>query len=454
MDWITEHFALLERQDEKDRIERIARAATSYQGDAPPPLRLSPDGFDDNVRLNFARLIVDKGVAFLFGKGPEITLDDQSEQSSKEEASEAMWEASGGLLAMQRLAVNGGIAGHAIAKLVEGDPLPRIVVIDPQNFSMKWRGDDHEVITEYAITWTSYDEEERKVVGRRQRIVPNEDGRSWEIIDEKSSSQDGGRWREISRVTWGYPFAPIVHAQNLPASNEVYGRADLEHDVLDLIEAIEFAVSNINRILRFHAHPLWWTNAEGDLTTLDRAIGRIVRFPKNTEINKLEMDSDLSSAMEFARGLRESLHEVSRIPEIAVGKVENVGNLSGIALQILYQPLIEKTDQKRLTYGRLISEITRRGLIIGGQGEHKANVSWPEMLPADSETLIADQALGIVSKRTLAAKRGYDFDVELLRMEEETSGGPTSTEDVLSRMMASLDRSPAPGEGEPPDGSP
>lgn len=452
LDAFTEHYAQLVEADEKDRREHFKRAWNYYEGESPKPLRVTPDGFDDNVRINYARLIVDKGVSFLVGKGPEFQIDANTSVKSKlEEEVDLIWKGSGGLIGKQRLAVNGGVSGHTFAKIVPaagaGD-LARIVALDPQNLTMKWRQDDHESIYEYRITWVEWDADRRRMIGRRQRHVENEGGASWEVIEERSA-EVGDRWTEISRTPWPYPFSQIVHGQNLPAPNQVWGRADLEADVLDLISAIEFATSNVNRILRFHAHPLWYTDAEGGLETLNRAIGRIVRFPKGTSINKLEMDSDLSAPLALIAELRQALHEITRIPEIAVGKVENVGALSGVALQILYQPLLELTETKRQTYGDVYTESTRRALIVSGRPDVEVTITWPEMLPSDSDTLTADQALGIVSKRTLAGKRGYDYDVEAARIEEEKGSAPGATERALGTMLDAMNGAPAEGEISP-----
>lgn len=452
LDLFTEHYAQLVEADEKERRDQARRAWNYYEGESPKPLRLTPDGFDDNVRINYARLIVDKGVSFLVGKGPEFQADANTNVRSKVETDiEAIWKNSGGLIGMQRLAVNGGVAGHTYAKIVPasapGD-LARIVALDPQNLTLKWRQDDHESIYEYRITWTEWDADARRMIGRRQRHVENEGGSSWTIIEERSA-EVGNRWNEMRREAWSYPFPQIVHGQNLPAPNRVYGRADLEADVLDLISAIEFATSNVNRILRFHAHPLWYTDAEGGLETLNRAIGRIVRFPKGTTIDKLEMDSDLTAPLSLIAELRQALHEITRIPEIAVGKVENIGALSGVALQILYQPLLELTETKRQTYGDIYTESTRRALIVSGRPDVEVTITWPEMLPSDSETLIADQTLGIVSKRTLAGKRGYDYDVEAARIEEEKGSAPAATERALGGMLDAMNGAPADGEPSP-----
>ena len=48
--------------------------------------------------------------------------------------------------------------------------------------------------------------------------------------------------------------------------------------------------------------------------------------------------------------------------EVSVGKVDNIGALSGVALEILYQPLMELTYVKQMTYGPLLEEVNRRAL--------------------------------------------------------------------------------------------
>lgn len=430
---------------ERARQEHLNRAQTAYQGDAAKPLRQTPDGFDDNVRLNYARLIVDKGVSFMYGNGPDWTVDtDEAATDTVEQDAKDLWEANGGLLTQMRFATNGGVCGHAFLRLIDSRPWPRIVPLDPASVTLKWKDDDHETITEFWIEWTTYDAEARKAVARRQRILQEagQEGRAWTIVDEVSTG--GGRWRELEREIHPFDWPPIFHCQNLPTPGVVWGRADLEDDVLDLIETIEFVASNVNRILRFHAHPLWYTDGEGDLSTLDRAIGRIVKFPKGTTIDRLEMDSDLSSSTDFLRLLLERLHELTRIPEVATGRLDGVGSLSGVALAILYQPLTELTATKREGYGGVLADVTSKALLLAGKGDHRVVVSWPEMLPADVESLLADQTMGIASKRTLAEKRGYDWEVESARMEDEGAPQAEAAQDAVDQLVDRMQTAPGP----------
>src|SRR5918911_1207481 len=72
------------KQDEALRLQRWQRAYQSYHGLFPSPLKRKRDQPDDNVITNFARLIVDKSVAFLFGRGVEFELDETAETDAEE----------------------------------------------------------------------------------------------------------------------------------------------------------------------------------------------------------------------------------------------------------------------------------------------------------------------------------------------------------------------------------
>jgi hypothetical protein len=145
----------------------------------------------------------------------------------------------------------------------------------------------------------------------------------------------------------------------------------------------------------------------------------------DADLKALEMQSDLGSSITLFLKLKELWHEVTRIPEVATGKTENVGPLSGVALEILYGPLAEATEDKHCTYGDMLIELNRRLLDLGGYGyENWVNIEWPETLPKDAQAegamLLQDKQLG-ASEETLLSKRGYDpkKEKELRKQEAE-----------------------------------
>lgn len=160
-------------------------------------------------------------------------------------------------------------------------------------------------------------------------------------------------------------------------------------------EAINRSASNINKIIRNHAHPKTYTiGLEGDqakrlLIDADGML-HIPGDPSQVKLDNLEMNSDLASSLNFYKTLREAMYEVSLTPEIASGKAKEVSYLSAMAMQILYGPMIEKTNAKQMTYGPFLEELNRRILIIMGvENPDPVMVVWPITFPRDVQVEVA-----------------------------------------------------------------
>lgn len=399
------------------RAAQITQRWRWYHGQHPKPLRVRQGQPDDTVILNYARIIVDKGVSFLFGKDVQFELDETGETAAEEWLA-ACWERNRQATLLQKLALNGAIAGHTFLKILPQQPYPRLVVLDPATVSVVWDPDDLEVVLRYIIQYPAIDPQTEKPVLRRQRIERG--GRGWQIIDQQQQPGQSG-WVTLQTTVWPYAWPPILDGQNLPCPNEYWGISDLEDDILQLNAALNFVASNLTRIIRYHAHPKTWGRGFA-ASQLNIAVDEtIVLSSPDAELRNLEMTSDLSSSVALFQRLREALHEISKIPEVATGRLENAGSLSGVALQILYQPLVEKTELKRRTYGDFLVELNRRLLVLGGFGEeNRVTIHWPELLPADPlqerQIAVLDQQLG-VSQDTLLQRLGYDPDLERQKRE-------------------------------------
>ncbi|MEJ5222838.1 MAG: phage portal protein [Anaerolineales bacterium] len=404
-------------RDEQARLDVIRRRWEAYYGKIAPSLKVGPGKIDDNVRVNYARMIVDKGVSFLFGQDVKFEID-EIEETDAEKWLDAVWAKNRKMSLLQNVALTGGIAGHIFVKIVLEQPYPRLVVLDPETVTVTLAPDDAQQILSYQISYTAKDPKTGKPVGIRQLI--ERDGMRWRIVDQVGDLERL-TWRTVSDAIWPYPFSPIVENQNLPAPGEFWGQSDLEDDVIEIIRAINFIASNTARIIRFHAHPKTWGKG---FRAQDLRIGvdeTIVLPGDNAELHNLEMQSDLASSLRYLDMLRQALHEISRVPEVATGNLDRVGALSGVALQILYQPLLEKTNTKRLLYGDMLVELNRRLLAIGGFGDDLQTViHWQDVLPRDPmqerQAALIDMQLG-VSRDTLLQRLGYDPDLEQRKRE-------------------------------------
>lgn len=412
--------------EDRQRHDRITRAWNAYQGDAPDPLRRRKGEINDNVKINFARLIVDAGVAHLFGDQIMVTADESAPEAATQLIEATIRANQGGLL-WQKMGVSGGIGGTVFVRIIPRDQAPpRILVLDPATVDVEWEPDDFETITKYTISWNTITEDGAGVA-RRQIIQP--DGTGWIIIDQEAIE---GGWITLSETPWPYTFAPILHAQNLPSPHEAYGIADLEPDVLHLCDSINRTASVINRILRLYGFPRTWGKMIGDALVIDANPGSVLRLEHpEAELHNLEMQSDLSSSIDFYRRLIGALHETTRIPEIATGKLDNAGQLSSLALKIMYAPLIQKTETKRRTYGLLIEDLLERVCSIAGYPNVQVQIAWPEILPSDPEgerrTALIDRQLG-VSQATILDRLGFDPEVEAAQRAEEELGALTTAQ--------------------------
>lgn len=425
-----------EQEEEKERLDRFRDQWKFYYGHVPNTLTVKLEQPDDNVKLNLMRLIVDKGVSFLVGKEVQFNTDEEKTRNPQEQYLDQVWRANKKRTFLQTVALAGGICGEAFVKVMPPDashPMPRLINLDPATVSARWDLHDVQAVQRYTIQYTSMDPVTNKPIAVRQ-IIQQENGR-WHIIDQVSSDMDP-RWQTTGDAWWKFSWSPIHHCQNLPAPNEFWGLSDIEHDVRHIEQVINRVSSNVNKILRLHAHPK--TILTGAILSEEQATGpdQVYMFDSpDAKMTNLEMQTDLGSSLTYYDKLLELLHEVVRVPEIATGKARNLGALSGVALQVMYAPLVEKSETKRCTYGDLFSDLNSHLLEMGGHGaDNVVKNQWPTIVPQNAEeeakTALVWQQIG-VSASTLMEKAGFDPEVEAERNQVTTQ---TAGDQMLAAM--------------------
>lgn len=436
--------------EEHERRLRIMNARQAYEGNLKKPLKVEKNQPDDNIRLNLGGLVVDAGVSFLFPEGLSFEVDGAAKSEADTWLADC-WEQNRLAITLEQLGLNGGICGDAFLRVVPRKGFPRVIVQDPGDVTVITDEDDYQEVLAYVIQWNTVSHATRKPVCRRKVIErDNAESTVWTITEYESAS--GNKWtpRKEPQV-WPYAWPPIFHCQNLPCANSYYGYSDLEFPLIDLNHALNLNVSNTARIIRFHAHPK--TVAKGLAgATVDVAANGIIQLPgKDSDLFNLEMQSDLASSLSFIELLRSFYHQTSEIPEVAAGKVEDLGQLSGLALQILYGPLLKKTGKKRPLYDELLCSVNRALLELGGQGEHKVKTFYPSVLPSDAkgdrEVAVMDEALG-VSRNTILSKFGYNPEDEAAKKAKERK----SDRELGGRLLKDFERDANPEDDEDAEG--
>jgi hypothetical protein len=409
---------------------------SAYQGAFSKPLlstRTDPQG-QDNILLPLIAQIVDTSTAALLGDG--IKLDVQGDGDEAAQAFLDQFAVRSRLsTTVQKAALNGAVQGHIFVKIVIENGFPhRFQAINSANVTAQTEDRDCECVLSYTVTWESPSQDGHRT--DKHREITRRDGDTW-MIEEYISPGGSGRWNLVSSIAWPFSWAPIFDAPNLIDPTQFWGKPDATAAVIAQNQAINTTLSLLSRLLRNHANPK--TIITGlNSRSVDWLLDGAVSLPEGVTADQLEMTASGAGALlELYKTLREALHTTSRTPEVASGKLENLGAISGTALSILFRPLTEKTAEKRLHLGAMLEELAMRVLELGGFPGRTVKVVWPDTTPKsqieERQVGQIDQQLGVVSKETLAKSLGYNWETE---QEQMVAEGVNAGEEIL----AALDR--------------
>jgi len=449
---------------DRERLKKIDAAWKAYHGELEPPLAKMPGQPDDNVMSNRCQPIVDRGVDFLFGQPPTISAEEGLPEEI-EEFLESIWgnkEEQTPLL--QKLAMNGAIAGQAFLRIrpIPHPPGFKLVVLDPSIVYVANDPQDHDAVQCYCIEWCSV----QQILGKPQKVyyreeitrvdpvrpeegneeydysVMNDTDATWQI-NHWTRIGDRGLWQsDGDPIIWPYPFAPIFSCQNLPYPRDFWGMPDVTSDLIGMNNALNLVESNINRVNKIYGQPVLYATGVAE-SQIDIKPGRIIGLPTpESKIVAVAITTDLANALQFCQDLRQDMDEQSSVPAIALGRQTELkfGQLSGTAIKLMFMPLLQKTEKKRCLYGELLINVSKALLILAKYSpDIEIMINWPGPLPVDdaaaSQVALVKKQLG-VSDATLLQELGYDPDEELEKSQVEDS--------VKVRMFSR-------GQGMPPD---
>lgn len=431
-------------QADRDRRDLMRSAWKAYRGDWPDPLKVESGQPNDNVKPNRCKPIVDKVVSWLFGHPLKIEATTSGDAGQK--YLDSVWRYDDyRMTLLAKVALNGAVCGEAFIKILPANPkaglkYPRFVVLDPAIVRVVTAPDDCDLVLAFVI---EYDIPASPMTIHKRQVIARVDpdnlagytddfdlDDSWTITNYES--RDNQTWHRVGDVddSWEWPFPPIVYCQNNPNPNEFWGMPDLTSDIIAMNKVISFIESNGARIIKYHGHPVTWASGVGTSPITWKPDELLVLPSVDAKIGTLAPIANLTAILDFLENLRADMDEYSRVPAVALGRQESLpkGNLSGVALQMLFQPIIELTRMKQRLYGDLIRQASRAVLVMGGfctadaWEECEVNLPWANLLPIDdlaaAQTAVALQTLG-VSNDTLMQELGYDADVEAEKSAKE-----------------------------------
>ena len=417
-------------EETRNRVSEMQERRDYREGRHKQQIKPKPGKSDDNVYINFSGLVIDRSISMLFGDGVEFDLPGEGDDTPEDKYINQVWDKNKRNIFLHRMALLASEDGTGYVKIVEDGivedkvSLPRLVLIDPKWVTMDTNPEDFEEVIRYTIRFNTVGPD-GKELARKQIHEYQDASENWSIEDWQASSATAGKWELMQSEIWEHNFAQIIHFQNLPSAENVYGTPDLPEDLIRLQDKLNFVVSNINKIIRLYAHPKSIAYGVGSeqKDVIDTSAGELIIVNQPEAFWKnVEMKSDLNSSNAFFRDLRQAFFDVARTVDID-SVADKLGGMTNFGLRVLYQDSINKVKTKQKLYGDAILEINRRLLIINGMDPDPGKIIWQDLLPVNgvefSNELQMDIEMGILSKQTASGFKEYEWEQEKKRIDAE-----------------------------------
>lgn len=238
-----------------------------------------------------------------------------------------------------------------------------------------------------------------------------------------------------------YGLIPFVQIKNFPLVGRTDGISDLEN-LIPLNVEYNLKKSDISEILDYHASPV--TVVYGaKVGNLEKGANKIWGgLPKDAKVENLELSSDLTASNNYVEGLKVSMNEVGGIPVGALGGEQAISNTSGVALQFVNAPLIERTRIKKEATAYGIKNINKLILFLSVQnsivtipeGVSKSDfyntiVEIPDTTPKDTllelQQIEIEMRLGLEHRKGALHRLGHeDIDTKLAEIDKDREEHP------------------------------
>jgi hypothetical protein len=226
-----------------------------------------------------------------------------------------------------------------------------------------------------------------------------------------------------------YGFIPFVIFPNVKEPKKAWGVSDLVM-VKETQRELNRAVSQLSRILELSGNPIAVLENIDNSDDIAVNPGAIWSIPEDAKAYLLDLlqGGGVRLHIEYINLLYRVLHDLSESPRAAFGGTER--DLSGVALEIELQPLLQKIRRKRLIRNTVYNRRNRMILKLiekfekADFGENDLRVVWGPVLPDDDTKLVANEQVlvqnGIHSRRRAMDDMGIaDPEAEFRKWLEE-----------------------------------
>jgi hypothetical protein len=406
------------------------------------------------VVANYARTFVRKGASYLFPEPVAVAVD-PPDGSPEAAAVAARMEAALDRIARENdlpaadlaTAVDAGVLGDGAFKVTwgsgfavpgSGSEFPRTANPEPRTGSVRIAPvDPQELFVE-----TAADDLRRVAAVRQVCMLPRHAAEATYGLDAPLSGANVTiveEWREetyhvlvderpVHAGINPYGFIPYVIFPNTPQPHQFWGVSDLA-DILEINRALDRRLSVLAQILELSGNPVTVLENVTGSQGVNVAPGALWELPENSRAYLLDLlaGGSVAQHLQFIEALYRIMDDLEEMPRMSFGEAGQAK--SGIALQTQLQPIVQKTNRKRLIWGTVVqrrSALAARllaahgALDLGGYAvdDFTFRAVWAPILPNDRHALVADEIAlaeaGLHSRRLAMQTLGVrDPDAEM-----------------------------------------
>lgn len=260
---------------------------------------------------------------------------------------------------------------------------------------------------------------------------------------------EGGN--EVDRMTNPYGFIPFVQIKNFPIAGRTRGVSDLD-DIIPLNVELNTKKSDVSEVIDYHSAPITLVYG-AKIGNLEKGANKVWGgLPKDSKVENLGLQGDLVASVNYIADVKTSMCEIAGIPENVLGGASAISNTSGVALQYMNLPLIERTRVKRACTARGIERVNK--MIISIALEHdlikkpeeiqlkdflRNEVEIPDTLPKDElielQKIQQELTLALECRHGAMERMGVDnINEKIVEIDKERAEHPEVFNPALQQM--------------------
>ena len=328
------------------------------------------------VHIPIVKRIVNESAQFLFGKAPEIKCE---EEALQQWLKTMFYDANNGEELLSDIAITGGIFGtvavrFAFEEMERPDGVahqfPRLEYYTPLDFEAVYDEYDRRKLTQIYLQLKRKDPAGGYRYMRESWTADERVVYADETVGFLVDSITPAKWAVVERLPNPYGVLPFVVIRNRTCVDDPAVGLEDCFGLYDLVDRLNIACDGWDLFNQVKANPLLF----GKMLDGDKAIstrpGEVINAKnENADLKAVTGgESIFDSFKAFVELIERSVYSGADSSKVDASTVTGLSAISGVALRLLYAPLIRLTEQKRLKYGKLgICQLLENVVLVSKQ---------------------------------------------------------------------------------------